>query len=127
MKGGRPSRVQAPGWLAACLCLAAMRAHAGGGPAPAPSAGCVDVSINQHSVLAFDCLSRALATPASAPRPPPATMDSVSTAPSNRQVGQYNAAALSHRMGSNLDKSVLPQRPPPAAPAPPAVLLKPGH
>lgn len=103
-----------------------MRAHAGD-PAPASAGGCVDVSVNQHSVLAFDCLSRALATPASAPRPPMVPMDAVSTEPSNRQVGQYNAAALSHRMGNQLDKSVLPQRPPPAVPAPPAVVLKPGH
>lgn len=91
------------------------------------SPSCVDVSINQHAVLAFDCLSRALATGSQQPVAPPPVLDAVANDPSNRQVGQYNFSALSHRMGSNLGKSVYPQRPPAAAPAPPAVQLAPGH
>ena len=88
---------------------------------------CVDVSINQHAVLAFDCLSRALAAGSQQPVPPQPVLDAVENEPSNRQVGQYNFSALSHRMGSNLGKSVYPQRPPVAVPAPPAVQLAPGH
>ena len=91
------------------------------------SPSCVDVSINQHAVLAFDCLSRALATGSQQPAAPQPALDAVANEPSNRQVGQYNFSALSHRMGSNLGKSVYPQRPPVAAPAPPAVQLGPGH
>jgi len=91
------------------------------------SPSCVDVSINQHAVLAFDCLSRALGTGAKQPVAPSPMLDAVANEPSNRQVGQYNFSALSHRMGSNLGKSVIPQRPPVVAPAPPAVQLAPGH
>lgn len=88
---------------------------------------CVDVSINEHAVLAFDCLSRALAAGSQQPTAPAPSLDAVANEPSNRQVGQYNFSALSHRMGSNLGKSVYPQRPPVAVPAPPAVQLAPGH
>lgn len=84
---------------------------------------CVDVSINQHAVLAYDCLSRQLSGAGRKPAgPPPPLLDAVSGEPSNRQVGQYNAAALEHRMGSNLGRSVLPQRPAPTYPQ----LLPPG-
>lgn len=98
-------------------------------PASASSAppSCVDVSINQPSVLAFDCLSRVLATGAARPPVPAPSLDAVASEPSNRQVGQYNFSALSHRMGSNLGKSVLPQRPPAAIPPTPAMQLTPGH
>jgi len=99
---------------------------------PAPSSSiaapsCVDVSINQRSVLAFDCLSRVLASGAATSSPPTLTVDPVTGEPSNRQVGQYNFSALSHRMGSNLGKSVLPQRPPATFSAPPSAQLAPGH
>ena len=81
------------------------------------------MSDNQHAVLAYDCLSRQLgghgAKRVGLPVP---MLDAVAGEPSNRQVGQYNAAALSHRMGGNLDRSVLPQRPAPAYPR----LLPPG-
>ncbi len=95
--------------------------------ASVPPPSCVDVSINQHSVLAFDCLSRALAGGSTAPAAPAPALDPVASEPSNRQVGQYNFSALSHRMGSNLGKSVLPQRPPAAIPPTPAMQLAPGH
>ena len=75
---------------------------------------CVDVSVNQHAVLAYDCLSRQLSGDGRKPAgPPPPMLDAVTREPSNRQAGQYNAAALEHRMGSNLGRSVLPQRPAP--------------
>lgn len=78
---------------------------------------CVDVSVNQHAVLAYDCLGRQLSGDGSKKAaPPPPLLDAVSGEPSNRQVGQYNAAALEHRMGSSLGHSVFPQRPAPTYP-----------
>lgn len=77
---------------------------------------CVDVSVNQHAVLAYDCLSRQLSGDGKQPVGPPPMLDAVTSEPSNRRVGQYNAAALEHRMGSNLGRSVLPQRPMPLYP-----------
>lgn len=104
--------------LGAWGCLLALGAAA----QEAPPENCVDVSVNQHAVLAYDCLSRALGQDAKQAGPPPPMLDAAVGEPSNRQVGQYNAAALSHRMGANLDKSVQPQRPAPAYPR----LLPPG-
>lgn len=88
----------------------------------APAESCVDVSVNQHAVLAYDCLSRQLGAGTERAGPPPPMLDAVTGEPSNRQVGQYNAAALEHRMGSNLGRSVQPQRPAPTYPR----LLPPG-
>lgn len=126
--GKRMPRV--PGRALACLLLAACQGAAlGQTPASAGSAAppsCVDVSINQQAVLAFDCLSRQLAAGVVPAAPAPA-LDAVAKAPSNQQVGQYNFSALSHRMGSNLGKSVWPQRPPPVFAPTPAQTLSPGH
>jgi hypothetical protein len=95
-----------------------------GEPTPAATTpSCVEVSVNQHAVLAFDCLSRALASPPR-PSPPVPAMDGVAAEPSNRQAGQFNFSAFSHRMGNQLGRSVLPQRPAPTYPPP---LLGPRH
>ncbi|WP_266157145.1 hypothetical protein [Dyella silvatica] len=92
--------------------------HAAESPQTAsPSPSCVEVSVNDRPTLAYDCLGQALLSPKAA-TPPSLLMDGVVNEPSNRQVGQYNFSAFSHRMGANLDKSVVPQRPP-AAPPPP--------
>jgi hypothetical protein len=112
------------GWLALAW-MAPVLAEQTGTPV-APAASCVEVSVNQHAVLAFDCLSQALAGTPALPRPTP-VMDGVAQLPSNQQVGQYNYSTLRNRMGSNLGKSVWPQRPPAAAPTLPAVQLAPGH
>lgn len=107
--------------------LPLMNAVAGEPTAPSPPS-CVEVSINQRSVLAFDCLSRALApSDAANPMARAPVMDAVALEPSNRQVGQYNFSALSHRMGNNLGKSVLPQRPPPTYPSVPLLHPAAGH
>jgi len=105
-------------------CIALSQASAAQSAPPS----CVEVSINQHSVLAFDCLSRALAPVAAANATAQVrAMDAVALEPSNRQVGQYNFSALSHRMGSNLGTSVLPQRPPPTYPSVPLLHPAVGH
>lgn len=97
-------------------------------PAATAPPSCVEVSINQRSVLAFDCLSRALAPGDTAnPMAKAPAIDAVALEPSNRQVGQYNFSALSHRMGSNLGRSALPQRPPPTYPVTPLLPPPGGH
>ncbi len=116
------------GWMALC-CLCGLPAMVQGQAVASSTAAasCVDVSINQQSVLAFDCLSRVLAAGAASSAAPAPALDAVASEPSNRQVGQYNFSALSHRMGSNLGKSVLPQRPPPTYAPTPAAQLAPVH
>jgi hypothetical protein len=107
------------------LC-AAMAAHADDAK-PAKAAAhpdtCVDVSINDHPVLAYACLNHQLAPDPSAPQAPGLTA-AVAAEPSNRQVGQFNFSAFSNRMGDQLGKSVHPQRPPPPVTPP---LLVPGR
>lgn len=85
-------------------------------PAPPSSdthAPCVDVAINDHPALSYDCLNRRLSMAVAAPAQPAIDADAVTREPGNRQVGQYNFSSLSHRMGANLGRSVVPQRPPP--------------
>jgi hypothetical protein len=88
-------------------------------PSPAPArpdgeTACVDVAVNDHPVLAYDCLNRQLALRPvlSSATDPRAALDAVTRLPPNQQVGQFNLSALSNRMGANLGKSVYPQRPP---------------
>lgn len=90
--------------------------------APHPDT-CVDVSINDHPVLAYACLNHQLAPDTSVP-PAPGLTAAVAAEPSNRQVGQFNFSAFSNRMGDQLGKSVHLQRPPPPVPPP---LLVPGR
>ncbi|MFC4761677.1 hypothetical protein [Dyella koreensis] len=99
-----------------------------GEPMATAPPSCVEVSINQRSVLAFDCLSRALAPGDTAnPMAKAPAIDAVALEPSNRQVGQYNFSALSHRMGNNLGKSVFPQWPSPTYPSVPLLHPSAGH
>jgi hypothetical protein len=78
-------------------------------------AACVDVAVNEHPVLAYDCLNRQLATrpPLPITTDPREVSDPVTRLAPNQQVGQFNLSSLSTRMGANLGKSVIPQRPPP--------------
>lgn len=118
-----------PAWRNASLFLALFGALASSwslsvaaqtiAPAPATSgdrAPCVDVAINDHPALSYDCLNRRLSMASAAPVQPAIDVDAVTREPGNRQVGQYNFSALSHRMGANLGRSASPQRPPPAPP-----------
>ncbi|WP_115495592.1 hypothetical protein [Dyella monticola] len=79
---------------------------------------CVDVSVNDQRSLSYACLNQRLASAIQPTPPSPIQLDAVAHAPGNQQVGQFNFSAFSHQMGNSLGKSVIPQRPPPAA-APP--------
>ncbi|GLQ45896.1 hypothetical protein GCM10007862_09470 [Dyella lipolytica] len=83
-----------------------------------PASSCVDVTVNDHPALSYACLNQRLAASADAPAGPPLQLDAVTREPGNRQLGQFNFSAFSHRMGDSLGRSVTPQRPPPAPPPP---------
>lgn len=86
--------------------------------APAPGAdepSCVEVEVNGHRALPYDCLQRKMmpaALPEAARRDNP-TLDSadVTRLPPN-QSGQFSQSALRNRMGNTLGSGVKPQRPP---------------
>lgn len=82
------------------------------------AASCVDVSVNNQPALSYDCLNQRLAASSGAGAGSSMQLDDVAHEPNNRQVGQFNFSAFSIRMGNNLGKSVVPQRPPPPAPPP---------
>lgn len=76
-----------------------------------PSA-CVDVEVAGYRSLSYDCLSQQMAPRPRAPQENPAlASEDVARMPSN-QLGLFNRAATSNRMGNNFGKSALPQRPP---------------
>lgn len=75
------------------------------------SSSCVDVSVNDRPALSYACLNQRLASSTHPTPTPQVQLDAVAHAPSNQQVGQFNFSAFSHQMGSNLGKSVIPQRP----------------
>ncbi|MFC3653151.1 hypothetical protein ACFONN_16445 [Dyella humi] len=112
-------RVQPPVLLLGTLCLASTYAMAQAvAPAQAPASSCVDVSVNDRPALSYACLNQRLASSANQASAPQVQLDGVARSPSNQQVGQFNFSAFSHQMGSNLGKSVTPQRPPPLVPLP---------
>ena len=77
---------------------------------------CVEPAHAGSAALSYTCLNQALAT--AAPMPSPLDANDVRKVPSNK-LGLYNAAALGHRMGTNLGQSVPPYRPPaPVYPSP---------
>lgn len=82
------------------------------------ASSCVDITVNDQPALSYACLNQQLAASTDVAPGPQPQFDAVTHAPSNQQVGQFNLSALSIRMGSNLGKSVYPQRPPPAPPPP---------
>ncbi|RZT36411.1 hypothetical protein [Cupriavidus agavae] len=87
------------------------------GPAMAAQEACVEVEVNGARAPSYSCLTQQLA-PAStgrAQRPVTLGAEVIAGQPSN-QLGLYNRAATSHRMGNTFGTSVLPQRP--DAPAP---------
>ncbi|MNS86197.1 hypothetical protein [Cupriavidus necator] len=100
---------------------------AAAGPAPgagtADSAPCVEVEVNGERAPSFPCLTQKLQSPNAGKRAPPGSRlaaEAIAQRPSN-QLGLYNEAATSHRMGNNFGTSVYPQRP--ASPVPGAPVI----
>ena len=106
--------------------LGAMAAIVAGSAAPMTSAWaapCVQVEVDGERAPSYDCLTEKLKPARGGPAAKGETaMSSESTVqrPSN-QLGLYNHAATSHRMGNTFGTSVYPQRPAPAPPAAPVV------
>jgi hypothetical protein len=94
-------------------------------PAQAAPSSCVDVRVNDRPALSYACLNQRLAAAARQAPQPQLPVDAVAHLPGNQQVGQFNFSAFSHQMGSDLGKSVTPQRPPSAQP-PPLLGVRPG-
>ncbi|MGX6567637.1 hypothetical protein [Cupriavidus necator] len=111
-------------WLTLCavaaLGLVDMVPAAAAGPAPCVE---VEVEVNGERAPSFPCLTQKL-QPANAGRParPDSGLaaEAIAQRPSN-QLGLYNEAATSHRMGNTFGTSVYPQRP--ASPAPGAPVI----
>jgi hypothetical protein len=83
-------------------------------PQPEPS-NCFDVEVNgQHAPPSFNCLTQKLqptAPPAQQNGTPGLASEAIVNRPSN-QLGLFNRAATSNRMGNTFGTSVFPQRPP---------------
>jgi hypothetical protein len=102
--------------IACALVSSAVRAQTETAPAtPASSAApCVEATANGVRTQSFACLSEKLQPQSSAAnaRPTPAmSSEQIINQPGN-QLGVFNRAALSNRMGNTLGTSVYPQRPP---------------
>ncbi|ABR91283.1 Uncharacterized conserved protein [Janthinobacterium sp. Marseille] len=77
------------------------------------AASCVEVEVDGVRTPSYNCLSQKLqpkATPNSA-TPPQMGSEAIVQRPSN-QLGLFNRAATSNRMGNTFGTSVYPQRPP---------------
>ncbi len=103
-------------WLAlATTALATLSAAMAQSVAPPPADGgrhttCVDVKIGDEQF--YNCLNERLRRLTEQPRfsSTDTTLNAFSPAP---QVGTFNEAATSERLGSAFGHSVIPQRPPP--------------
>ena len=112
---------------AACFWIA-MRAGLSGPGAMAqdaePPPSCIEATVNGERAPSYDCLTQKMRPPASAPRDAEGTPQLASEAIANRpsnQLGLFNRAATSTRMGNTFGPSVYPQRPPPVAPVSPLI------
>ncbi|MBM0106357.1 hypothetical protein JM946_16605 [Steroidobacter sp. S1-65] len=86
---------------------------------------CVDVAVNGQRAPSFSCLTEKL-TPSADARNTRATTvasEAIVNRASN-QLGLFNRAATSHRMGNTFGTSARPQRPPTPTPASPLLPVK---
>jgi hypothetical protein len=82
-----------------------------------PASACVEVEVNGVHSQSFACLTERLKPKAAAVQsgqPAPLASEQIVNLPSN-QLGVFNRAALSNRMGNTFGTSVYPQRPAAAA------------
>ncbi|WP_422087260.1 hypothetical protein [Variovorax sp.] len=111
--------------LATCCLGGAAAAEPAQQPATAAGAdSCVEVVVNGERTPSYACLTQKL-QPASAPRGPDGAQpglasEAITQRPSN-QLGLFNQAATSNRMGNTFGTSVYPQRPPPVVPSSPLI------
>ncbi|WP_411886456.1 hypothetical protein [Polaromonas sp. YR568] len=122
--------------IPALISLALFSTFLNAQPAPAASAAaaaaaaaddaasCIEVEVNGEKTPSFACLTQKLRPAADARNaslPPPALgSEAIILRPSN-QLGLFNRAATSNRMGNTFGTSVYPQRPPPQVPATPLI------
>jgi hypothetical protein len=95
-----------------------------GAAAAAGADSCVEVVVNGERTPSYACLTQKL-QPTAAPRGPDGAQtglasEAITQRPSN-QLGLFNQAATSNRMGNTFGTSVYPQRPPPAVPSSPLI------
>lgn len=115
-------------WLACAGCvLGIASAMATAQPAPATSEAepsCVEVEVDGVRAPSYACLTQKLSpAKSSAGRVPPSeglASEAIAQRPSN-QLGLFNRAATSNRMGNTFGTSVYPQRPPIQAPTSPLI------
>lgn len=85
---------------------------------------CIEVEVDGVRAPSYACLTQKLSPAAgSAGRLPPSqglASEAIAQRPSN-QLGLFNRAATSNRMGNTFGTSVYPQRPPSPAPASPLI------
>lgn len=101
----------------ACSLLTAMATAFAAPPKDAP-ASCIEVEVDgARAPASFACLSERLQPAPANPAARDATMgaEAIVQRPGN-QLGVFNRAATSHRMGNTFGTSVYPQRPPPVVP-----------
>lgn len=91
---------------------ASENSHADGGQPPIPASSCVEVEVNGYRALPYDCYQQLMAPRATAPTDSVrAKFDADISRRQPNQNGLYSPSALKNRMGNNLGKSALPQRP----------------
>ena len=92
----------------------------------APTPSCIEVEVDGEKAPSYACLSQRLSPVAPAARPSDQGLasESITQRPGN-QLGVFNRAATSNRMGNTFGSSVYPQRPPTIAPMAPAPLVPP--
>lgn len=103
-----------PKWLlllGLALPVAAAAQQAASARKPADSA-CVDVEVNGYRALSYECLNAQIAPAPNAPRDNPALASQDIVSRPGNQIGQFNRAATSNRMGNTFGASARPQRPP---------------
>lgn len=105
---------------AASTLLAVLSAY-GAEPEAQAEPACVEVEVDGQHVPAYDCLTRKLdASRGANTQRKEVRLESeqIATRPSN-EIGLFNRAATSQRMGNTFGKTVSPQRPSASFPAPP--------
>lgn len=92
---------------------ASMYCYADGASPAAPASSCMEVEINGYRALPYDCYQQLMSPPA-VPRAagtPLTRFDADISQRQPNQIGLYSLSTLKNRMGNNLGKSALPQRP----------------